>query len=434
MDLLQAVADDRMRVIGRAMHRAQQTLIDEAKRIFRTFTNRFNLTEDEALRALAEPLGRAEYDRLVAKIFTMPSGAARTALEIRVNSGAYAYRISRVQALNEHIAIETARISQVLEDELTGQLRFTAVDGYNKHMYNLQMQTGNAFNVPDIRGMKVSIDTPWAGANYSTRIWGARDALATDLREIVSSGFLSGESNVKIARKIRDRFGVQLQSAELLVRTETSYIANQTHLQAYRDIGIGTYRYKTALDSQTCKYCAPLDGQTFLVDDAQIGRNYPPIHPRCRCTTGAADDREPGGYRRGRDANGRNVLLPGDMTYPEWYDWQLAGAPADVNSYLRTLRQAGTITLQATQRLTRFRVPGVVPKGVTLTNVRTIAGSGTNAVFRNAQYRADEFGGNAAEWSKRGGILDTDNYVYDIHWDEWNGMQYKTKVVSVRRK
>ena len=29
----------------------------------------------------------------------------------------------------------------------------------------------------------------------------------------------------------------------------------------------------------------------------------------------------------------KNVLLPADMTYAEWQDWQLAGAPADVQGW-----------------------------------------------------------------------------------------------------
>ena len=433
MDLMQAAVDSRLQVIARAMQQAQQTLTADAARIFRTFANRFNLSDTEAQAALLEPLGRAEYNSLLSRIASLPQGNERLALEIRANSGAYAYRISRLEALRENIAIETARMSQVIEDELTGQLRFTATESYNRSMYDLQRKTGSAFAVPDINRTKIAIDTPWAGKSYSARIWGNRDTLATDLQEMISSGYMSGESNAKIARKISDRFGTSFQQAKTLVRTETSYISGQAHLQAYLDADIADYRYKTALDSRTCKYCAPLDGQIFPVKSAIVGKNYPPIHPNCRCTTGAADN-ETVSQRMGKDGNGQNVLLPGDMTYAEWKDWQLAGAPADVGNYLQTLRQTGTIVLQNTQSLGKFRVPGVVPKGVTLIKVRTIAGNGTNALFRDAQRFADTYGGSAAEWSKRGGILETDNYIYDIHWNDWNGLQYETKTVGVRRK
>ncbi len=434
MDYLQAAADARLRTIGKAMYDAQKQLAGDAQRIFRTFANRFNLTDAEAQAALAEPLGRAEFDLLRIRIARMPEGAAKTALEIRVNSGAYAYRISRIEALRENIAIEMARVSQVLEDELTGQLRFTAVEGYNRRLFDLQRQTGDAFAVPDIYGLKVAIDTPWAGANYSSRIWGARDALASELQDVISSGFLSGKANARVAQEIRDRFSVSFRDVERLVRTETSYIAGQADKQAYRDLGIEEYEFITTLDSRTCKFCAPLDGSRHPVGAAEVGVNYPPIHPNCRCTTGMADDQPATGYRRGRDANGKSVLLPADMTYAEWQDWQLAGAPEDVRSYLQSSLKDGTMTLQNTQGLKRFRVPGVVPKGVTLTKVRSIAGGETITDFRDAQYFSSTYGGSAAEWSKRAGILETNNYVYDIHWNEWNGLQFETKVKGVRRK
>ena len=142
MDLYQAAADERLRVIGRAMNAAQKQLAEDAARIFNTFANRFNLTDAEARVALAEPLGRAEFDLLRVRIAQMPEGAAKLAAEIRVNSGAYSYRISRLEALQENIAVQTARVSQVIEDELTGQLRFTATEGYNRRMYDLQRPDG----------------------------------------------------------------------------------------------------------------------------------------------------------------------------------------------------------------------------------------------------------------------------------------------------
>ena len=154
-----------------------------------------------------------------------------------------------------------------------------------------------------------------------------------ELEERISSGFLSGKSNARVAREIRDRFGVAFRDAERLVRTETSYIAGQADLQAYRDLGIEAYEFITALDSRTCKHCAPLDGQVFPVRDARVGKNYPLIHPNCRCTTGMADERLATGYRRGKDADGGNVLLPEDMNYAEWQEWQLSGAPMDVRKW-----------------------------------------------------------------------------------------------------
>ena len=342
-------AEKRLVTIGKAMRDAQDYLTREAKSIFRTFANRFDLTEEQARAELARPITRAEYDRLVTRMATLPQGAERAALEVRANSGAYAYRISRAEALRENIAIETARVSQVVEDELTGQLRMTATDGYARRMYDLQQQTGNAFAVPDLDALRVATDTPWSGVSYSQRIWNDREKLAGALEETITSGYLSGKSHAKVARAIQERFGVSFREAERLVRTETSHISNQADLAAYRDAGIEQYEFDAALDSRTCPVCGRMDGQVFDVAKAETGENLPPMHPHCRCTTVMADKTK-GLQRRGRDADGKSVLLPGDMTYEEWKQWQQAGAPADVQVW-----RAGLTDGQAQKAMARYR-------------------------------------------------------------------------------
>jgi SPP1 gp7 family putative phage head morphogenesis protein len=333
MDVLQAAADDRLRLIGRIMNNAQQQLAKDAQRIFQRFAGWFDLTDAEARAALTEQLGNAEIELLKAKVVSLPAGAERLAAEIKLNSRAYAARISRIEALQQNIAIETQRISRVIEDELTGQLRFTAVEGYGRTTYDLQVRSNSAFSVPDIRGLKISIDSPWAGANYSTRIWGAQATLARDLEEIITSGYLGGQSNASVARQIAERFSVHFRDAERLVRTETSYIAGQSAKAAYVDAGVETYRYKTAWDDRTCKFCAPLDGRIFKVSEALVGVNYPPSHPNCRCTTGAAGIVEPVEYKVRRNLDGTVVQIPGDMNYEEWVKWQEADAPADIGAW-----------------------------------------------------------------------------------------------------
>lgn len=50
------------------------------------------------------------------------------------------------------------------------------------------------------------------------------------------------------------------------------------------------------------------------------GKNFPPLHSFCRCTTVAEfdDDVIDGLQRRARDENGKSILVPQDMTYKQW--------------------------------------------------------------------------------------------------------------------
>ena len=318
MDIVQAQADRALADIGKAMTESQQYLTEEAEKIFRRYQRRFAMTREEALAELANPISRAEYDRLLGRIASMPDGDEKRLIEARVNSGAYAYRISRLEALRENIAVETAKTYQAIEDRLTGQLRFTATEAYARRIFAIQQQT--AFNAPDLGGVKVAINTPWSGQSYSEILWGDRDRLAESLQQTIMEGYLTGKSWSKTAGEIQSAFGVSYRQAERLVRTETAYISNQADLEAYKDAGIEWYVYIAALDDLTCEVCGPLDGEVFEVALARPGENYPVMHPNCRCTTGAEFGKEgsKGGIRFARDSEGRGEPVPGDMSYEEW--------------------------------------------------------------------------------------------------------------------
>lgn len=75
---------------------------------------------------------------------------------------------------------------------------------------------------------------------------------------------------------------------------------------------------------------------------------------------------------------------------------------------------------------------GVVPKGTQIQKTRRIAGAGTSHVLRDAQYLADEFGGDPLKWEKKGGIIQGKYTNYDIHWYELDGVHRKEKVKGVK--
>lgn len=78
--------------------------------------------------------------------------------------------------------------------------------------------------------------------------------------------------------------------------------------------------------------------------------------------------------------------------------------------------------------------PGVVPAGATILRVRRIAGYGTETVLRDAAFLAADYGGDPLKWEKKGGIIETESYRYDVHWYELDGVHYKEKVKGVKQK
>lgn len=59
-----------------------------------------------------------------------------------------------------------------------------------------------------------------------------------------------------------------------------------------------------------------------------------------------------------------------------------------------------------------------IPKSSIISNVHIIAGNETQTVFRSASKYAKQYGGKAQEWTKRVGKIESDKYVFDVHWVE----------------
>ena len=75
-----------------------------------------------------------------------------------------------------------------------------------------------------------------------------------------------------------------------------------------------------------------------------------------------------------------------------------------------------------------------IPQYSKLSNVKTIAGAGSKTVLRVAERLAEKHGGSSSEWKKKVGKIESDKYMFDIHWYELNGKQYEAKVKERREK
>lgn len=75
-----------------------------------------------------------------------------------------------------------------------------------------------------------------------------------------------------------------------------------------------------------------------------------------------------------------------------------------------------------------------IPTNSKLESVRTIAGSGSKTPLRVAENLAKQYGGDPAEWKKKVGKIESDKYIFDVHWYELYGKQYRAKVKERRDK
>ncbi len=74
----------------------------------------------------------------------------------------------------------------------------------------------------------------------------------------------------------------------------------------------------------------------------------------------------------------------------------------------------------------------VVPKEAEITNVRIIAGYGTSSDIKKVSFLVSKYGGNDYKWQKQGGVVQTGNFTYDLHWWQYGGVHYDYKIKEVR--
>lgn len=199
----------------------------------------------------------------------------------------YLWRLSRLEALNKQIELEIASIGLKEERITTSHYRDVVENAYGRSQEDIMDQ----YNITPMFAtlsedmIRAIVNSKWEGRHYSDSIWKNKDKLMREMPKLLSSSMLSGQGVMKTSRILRDRMDVGFFDAKRLVATETNYMHGQGELQSYIDDGIGQYEYVAILDSRTSNICKNLDGEIINIEDAQVGENYPPMHPFCRSTT-----------------------------------------------------------------------------------------------------------------------------------------------------
>lgn len=200
------------------------------------------------------------------------------------------YKIDRLRALQTDLQImlteatagQEAGIYKTLED--VGKVAQATLAKRFKQTLGLE------FNAIASKKMKQLLSSDWSGINWSTRLWNDREVVGEKLTNILEKGVTQGTSLQKMSRELKQATGQSFNNAFRLIRTETAHVDSMVTLEGYKqtqqELGQKLrYKYDAFLDNRTSKICRELNGKTFLVDDAEIGVNYPPMHPNCRSTT-----------------------------------------------------------------------------------------------------------------------------------------------------
>jgi SPP1 gp7 family putative phage head morphogenesis protein len=232
-------------------------------------------------------------------------------------------RITRYQALEMQIDAILQQL-YAIEYRYKGEelLKEVYADSYYRTWFNIDQYKGFHAEFAQINAKTIEelIKYPFNGANFSNRLWKQKAHLTQVLSESITTMLIQGKSPGTLASKVAKKFGTKQYEAYRLLHTEGAFMMEQGTLAAYKEDGVEKYQILATLDMKTSDICRDEDGRIYNIEEAVTGVNFPPYHPFCRTTTVPYyEDAEPG-TRAARDAEGKSIKVPADMTYKEWLE------------------------------------------------------------------------------------------------------------------
>lgn len=290
--------------------------------IFNRFASKHHLTRDEAINLLSEADSR-NFEKLL-EAYKNKTGAQKREALAELEAPAYKNRMKRLDDIKKSINRLINAVASKERDAIGKTMRQVYESSYHHAVYEaarmsgLDLQTGPI----DEGALETILKKKWSGQNYSERVWNNTQKVADAIKEELMLGALTGKTEKEMTDSINEQFLSGRNKARRLVRTESSYIHNEVHFQAYKDYGIEEYRFVATLDLRTSQICRERDGSVYRVNDKKIGVNAPPMHPWCRSTTimNLDDETMHNLERFARDpVTGERMKVPADETYKEWY-------------------------------------------------------------------------------------------------------------------
>ena len=346
------------------------------------------------------------------------------------------YRVSRLEALLFQMRQEVECISAQENTELKKALQDIYSENYYKTIYQIQKDLGHSFSFAKLDTNKINkvLSSPWAadGLNFSERIWGKqRPELLKVLETDFTQAIIRGDDLNKVIKKISNDFNVAKHRAANLVQTESAFFASLSTKDAFIESGVEKYQILATLDDRTSEICQNMDGKIFLMSQYEPGITAPPFHNYCRTTTIPVidDDYTEGETRAARDnISNKYFTVPANMTYKTWK-----------NKYFdkKDFEKYNISTNAFLQKKLDYTFKGwekFIPKRATIEHAKIIAGNGGIKPLRRKKELAEKYGGKPEEWSKCVGKIESDKYIFDVHWYELKNKQYAAKLKSITEK
>lgn len=260
----------------------------EINAFYGKYADKEGITLAEAKKRVKE-LDIKEYERKAAKYVKDKDFSNKANEEMRLYNATM--KINRLEMLKANIGLEMIAGHNELEKFMGGILKGRTED-------ELKRQAGILGETVKSNAKKANaiINASFHNADFSGRIWLYQDLLKADLSNLLAEGLIRGKNPNKLARELRTIFyggdpekdGGYLFCAQRLMRTELARVQTDAQKQSFERNGFGKYEF--IVNGGCCPICEALSGKRFDVAKMMPGKNAPPMHPFCRCSTAAYSD------------------------------------------------------------------------------------------------------------------------------------------------
>ena len=198
------------------------------------------------------------------------------------------YRIDRLRALETDLQIMLTEATNGQQRGIYNTLKDVAKVSEATAVKQFANGLDLVFDKIASKKLQKILSSNWSGKVWSDRLWTDRAKVGKRVTAILEEGIPQGFSMQKMTRELQQATGQSFNNAFRLIRTESSFVDSSVRLeefkQAKEELGYTYYIYDAFLDSRTSEICRDLDKEHIPIDEAEIGVNFPPMHPNCRST------------------------------------------------------------------------------------------------------------------------------------------------------
>lgn len=264
----------------------------------------------------------AAYERKAKRYVKEKNFSAKANEEMRLYNAAM--KINRLEMLKANIGLELITGHEELEKFMGGILKGRTEDELKRQAGILGKTVRN--NAAKAHAI---VNASFHSGTFSDRIWQYQDLMREDLAKALTDGLIRGKNPRAIAKDMRKVFyggdpkkvGGYRYCIERLMRTELARVQTEAQKQSFVRNGFEEYTF--IVNGGCCDICEGLKGKHFKVEDMMPGKNAPPMHPHCRCSTAAYSDRK---------------------EYDEWLDHLAKGGTAEEFEKLKSQKLPNILT------------------------------------------------------------------------------------------